>query len=47
VIPDTPHDVAQRGNRCEAVFFSDSDCRFYLGSVSAAAKASAMAIWSY
>ena len=47
VIPDTPHHVAQRGNRREAVFFSDSDYRFYLGAVTAAAKASATAIWSY
>jgi putative transposase len=47
VIPDTPHHVTQRGNRREAVFFSDSDYWFYLDLISAAARASATAIWSY
>lgn len=31
VVPDCPHHVIQRGNRQQAVFFSDHDRRQYLG----------------
>ena len=47
VVPGVPHHVTQRGNRRERVFFDDDDCRAYLELISAAAKRSGTAIWSY
>jgi putative transposase len=36
VVPDVPHHVTQRGNRCQPVFFSDQDFAFYRGLVAEA-----------
>jgi len=40
VIPGVPHHVTQRGNRCQPVFFSDSDRAFYLTLLAASLAAS-------
>jgi putative transposase len=46
VVPGLPHHVAQRGNRCERVFFGEDDYRTYPGLVAAAARRSGTAVWS-
>jgi putative transposase len=38
VVPQVPHHVTQRGNRCQQVFFSDADYAGYRALVAAACK---------
>jgi len=42
VVPDVPHHVTQRGNRCQPVFFSDGDYAAYRGLVAEACAARAV-----
>ena len=47
VIPGCPHHVIQRGNRCQTVFFYDSDKRFYISLLHKYAKKTDVNIWAY
>ena len=47
MVPGVPHHATQRGDRRERVFFDDDDCGTYLELISAAAKRSGTAVWSY
>ena len=47
VIPNIPHHVIQRGNRRQAVFFSESDYKFYKKLMLNYCKLEAVAIWAY
>jgi putative transposase len=47
VAPDLPHDVTQRGNRREPVFFEAGDCRLCRRLVAAAARRAGTAVWAY
>ena len=47
VVPGLPHNVTQRGNRRERVFFEDDDDRAYLALTAAAARRSGTEIWAY
>ncbi len=47
VIPDIPHHVIQRGNRRQAVFFSDSDYEFYKKLLIHYCKREQVEIWAY
>ncbi len=43
----TPHHVTQRGNRRQAVFFSDDDYQTYKGLLAEGCAAAGVAIWAY
>ncbi len=47
VIPNIPHHVIQRGNRRQAVFFSESDYEFYKKLTFYHCRREAVAIWAY
>jgi putative transposase len=47
VIPDVPHHVIQRGNRRQAVFFSDEDMLFYLALALKWSHRARLSIWAY
>ncbi len=47
VIAGCPHHVTQRGNRREAVFFSDADRRQYLKLLAEQAKRYNLEVWAY
>src|SRR3989338_369665 len=47
VIPDIPHHIIQRGNRRQAVFFSDDDRKAYLEYLRLHAKPAGISIWAY
>lgn len=47
VIPSVPHHVTQRGNRRQAVFFSDDDYRAYLELLSEYAGKAGVAVWAW
>lgn len=47
VIPNYPHHVIQRGNRCQDVFFSDQDKEYYIELLSKHAKKEGIKIWAY
>lgn len=47
VVPDYPHHVTQRGNRCQRTFFSGGDYRKYLKLLSEARREADADIWAY
>jgi len=47
VVPGYPHHIVQRGNRCQPVFFSDSDRQTYLDYLVEYAKPAGIDIWAY
>ena len=47
VVPNVPHHIIQRGNRCQRVFFSDDDKAFYLKLLAKWGRISGIALWAY
>jgi putative transposase len=47
VVPDFPHHIIQRGNRCQKVFFSDGDRIAYLDYLRIYARPAGIHIWGY
>ena len=47
VLPGTPHQDTQRGNRRERTFFEDGDYALYLDLLADEVERVGMAIWSY
>jgi len=47
VVPGLPHHVTQRGNRREALFFSDEDYALYRDLLHEACGREGVAVWSY
>ena len=47
VVPDLPHHVTQRGNRCEKVFFGDDDYALYRDLLHEACRREGVAVWAY
>ena len=47
VVPGVPHHIVQRGNRRQAVFFSDSDKDDYIELISNACEKHGVDIWSW
>ncbi len=47
VVPGLPHHVTQRGNRRQAVFFSEEDYEAYRGLVVEHCAAAGVAVWAY
>lgn len=47
VLPDHPHHVIQRGNRCMPVFFKDDDYRLYKSIFAEEAAKCALECWAY
>ena len=47
VVPGLPHHVTQRGNRRQAVFFSDDDYGLYLDLLSARLRKAGVEMWCY
>ena len=47
VMEGTPHHVTQRGNRRQAVFFSDDDYQTYKGFLAEGCVAAGVSIWAY
>ncbi len=47
VIPNYPHHITQRGNRCQNVFFSDQDKRSYIDLLHKYAMEAGTALWAY
>ncbi len=47
VVPNVPHHIIQRGNRCQPVFFSDDDRAFYLGLLAKWGRISGVTLWAY
>src|SRR5271167_4440988 len=47
VVPGVPHHVTQRGNRRQAVFFGDGDCRAYLALLTEHARAAGVGVWAW
>jgi putative transposase len=47
VVPDTPHHVVQRGNRCQRTFFQPSDYRDYLRIAAEEFAAARVEVWAY
>ena len=47
VIPGVPHDVTQRGNWREPIFFEDGDYAPYRDLVAAVAKKEKAEAWAY
>lgn len=46
VVPDLPHHVTRRGNRCAPVFFEDGDDALQRDLLSEAAPKAGTAVWS-
>ena len=42
-----PHHVIQRGNRCQKVFFNETDKKKYLEILNLQAKLSELEVWAY
>lgn len=47
VVPGCPHHIVQRGNRRQAVFFSDHDKVMYLGLLSENSAKAGIKVWAY
>ena len=47
VVPNYPHHVIQRGNRCQTVFFNEEDKQFYLELLDKHSKNYGILIWAY
>ena len=47
MVPGLPHHVTQRGNRRQAVFFSEGDYEAYRGLVAEHCAAAGVAVWAY
>ena len=47
VVPEIPHHITQRGNRCQRVFFSDNDKHYYLKLLNTFAKNTGISFWSF
>jgi len=47
VIPQIPHHIVQRGNRCQKVFFNDNDKQMYLELLKEESEKNNFKIWSY
>ena len=47
IVPDVPHHVTQRGNRCQTVFFGDDDYRLYVELLGEHCRARKVAIWAW
>ena len=47
VVPEMPHHITQRGNRCQKVFFSHHDKQFYLKLLNTYAKSKGISFWSF
>ncbi len=47
VVPNCPHDVTQRGNRREPIFFEDGDQDVYCDLLAEQTRKAQVAIWAY
>ena len=47
VVPQRPHHVTQRGNRREAIFFTDGDHEVYRALLAEQARRSEVEVWAY
>jgi putative transposase len=47
VVPNVPHHIIQRGNRCQPVFFCNDDRIFYLRLLAKWGRISGLAFWAY
>lgn len=47
VVPNIPHHIIQRGNRCQPVFFSDDDRTLYLRLLAKWGGISGLSLWAY
>lgn len=47
VVPGVPHHITQRGNRGQAVFFSDADYQLYRDLIAEGCRKAGVEIWAY
>ena len=47
VVPDVPHHVTQRGNRCQPTFFSETDYEAYLDLMAEWCRRLGVEVWAY
>jgi putative transposase len=47
ILPGYPHHITQRGNRCQDVFFKESDYLYYIELLKEWCHQQSVDVWSY